>query len=74
MADQLNRDQVEFIDWLRRSLEKAGLCDSDVARCLGINRSQISRLMKYERDISIREIRPLEDLVGQKWPGIKRKV
>ena len=43
-------------EWLEQKLEDSGNTPSSLARALGINRSQITRLMQGERALRIDEV------------------
>lgn len=68
-------DTDPYIRWIREGLAKPGKTQIGIAKALGIAHPQITRLLQGERDLKVREIRPIAEyletpppLPGERWP------
>src|SRR5947209_9304674 len=61
---------MDELDWIRKGLEKPGKTQTGLARAMGVAPSAVTQMLKGQRDLKYRELRPVIDYLGVAPPGI----
>jgi transcriptional regulator with XRE-family HTH domain len=60
-------------EWFDAQLSARGLSRADAARTLGLNAEQIAELWKDQRELSVRDVRALANLLGVPAPEVAHR-
>ena len=55
----------QVVDWIRSELEAHGKSQLELARFLGLQESQVSKLMRGKRGLDVNELERVEQFFGQ---------
>lgn len=59
---------MDYISWIRRGLEKPGKTQAGLARQLGVDKSQVNKMLRGERDLKVKELPKIAEYLIEPLP------